>query len=232
MINYLLIPFLSILLFSCSETESTKQPFQGQHNKITSNAETEDNSKQIKTTQTNSTFLLNDLLSYNSEKELISKFGSENITQNIEYGPEGMGETTTTVLYAETPNEVIFSWSDDTKLENLHSVKVQKKDSQWKTIMGIHIGTTLKELESINDKVFNFYGFEWDFGGQVSWNDGVLEKKNISCTLGYIYDYGNPNLVLPEAYEALIGDQEFLSSDKNAQEVDITVIQLSLFKKA
>ncbi|MCT4582672.1 MAG: hypothetical protein N4A35_14740 [Flavobacteriales bacterium] len=224
-----LIPFLVIFNYSCSETapkiETPQQ--QDKHEDSVMQSKTDGHN----TTNKTSEYLLDALLSYNSEAELIEKFGQENVTRNTQYYPEGMGEYVSTALYENTPNEVIFSWSDDTlNFQGLLTIKVSKQNSPWSTQKGLHIGTTLKELEKINGKAFTFYGFEWDYAGSVNWEGGILDDRKTFCTLAYIYDYNDPNLVLPKAYEALIGDQEIASSDKNAQAVNITVSEITLAK--
>ncbi len=224
-----LIPFLVVFNYSCSETTSKEETPKHQEEHEHSTKLT--NSEEHNTTDEASKYLLDNLLSYNSEAELIEKFGKDNVTRNTQYYPEGMGEYISTALYEGTPNEVIFSWSDDTlNFEGLLTVMVSRQNSLWTTQKGLRIGTSLKELEKINGKAFNFFGFEWDYAGTVDWNDGILDDRKTFCTLTYIYDYGNPDIVLPEEYKALVGDHEISSSDENAQAVDITVNQITLAK--
>lgn len=45
--------------------------------------------------------------------------------------------------------------------------------SVWNTVDGITIGTSLEEVEQLNGKPFDLYGFDWDYGGLVTdWNEG------------------------------------------------------------
>jgi hypothetical protein len=45
--------------------------------------------------------------------------------------------------------------------------------SSWKTTDGITIGTSLEEVERLNGKPFDLYGFDWDYGGLVTdWKEG------------------------------------------------------------
>lgn len=170
-------------------------------------------------------FVLDNLLKYNSEAELKEAFKGK-VKRVKGYYPEGMGVFLKTVLYPGTKNEVEFIWKDDSlNFNQLLEVKVHKKNTDWKTKEGITIGTNLKALEKLNKKAFSFYGFEWDYGGMASWDDGALLNRNIAI-----------NLALPETidfadYEKLLGESQFKSSSEIAQKVNPTVRELSLIKK-
>lgn len=223
----ILIPILTLSLFSCNEAKPDKEKIDKTEKPALDPTTQVIEDEQKETT----TYILDDLLNYDSEKELIAKFGKENIERMTQYYPEGMGEYTSTLLYPKTPNEVIFSWNDDTlNFEKLGTVKIAMRASEWVTKKGLKIGLSLKDLEKINGKEFKFFGFEWDYAGAVDFNEGTLDDRNTFCALTYIYDYENPEIVLPKEYLSLIGDGEFLSSNKNAQSVDLTVSEIVLSK--
>lgn len=229
----ILISILTLFLYSCENSTPNKDSANKNTTHITTpkTVEKAEDKKTETTTIENTTYILDDLLIYNSEKDLIAKFGSDNVKRKTQYYPEGMGEYTSTALFPDTPNEVIFNWGDDTlNFEKLGTIKVGKQESEWTTTKGLKIGVSLKELEKINKKEFKFYGFEWDYAGTVDWNGGALEDSKTFCTLTYSYDYGNPEIVLPKAYESLVGDHEILSSNEDAQSIEITVSEIILSK--
>lgn len=104
------------------------------------------------------TYPLDSLLSFNSETELKQVFGND-VKRSTGYYPEGMGEYQNTLLYPDTRDQVEFVWLDDSvNFTGLMYIKVSGKKATWKTSEGITLGTTLKELERLNQKSFAFYG--------------------------------------------------------------------------
>jgi hypothetical protein len=76
--------------------------------------------------------------------------------------------------------------------------------------MGVRIGTTLAELETLNGKPFTLSGFGGMLDGMASW-DGALNKLPGGCFLG-----GNlaPTAKLSKrALDKLSGDDDFKSTD-------------------
>ncbi len=50
--------------------------------------------------------------------------------------------------------------------------------------LGIHVGTRLSELETMNGKSFMVASFGWDYGGNVtSWENGKLAKLDCNGKL-------------------------------------------------
>ncbi len=72
---------------------------------------------------------------------------------------------------------------------------------------------SLKELNSLNNKPVDFYGFEWDFGGVVKFNDGVLENKNLFVFLKTDKAYG----------KEFIGDTPHSSEEENVKKLNLQV---------
>ena len=57
-------------------------------------------------------------------------------------------------------------------------------DAQWSTAQGIRRGMTLAEIEGLNGRPFELYGFGFDYGGTtLDWKGGALEKQPGGCTL-------------------------------------------------
>ena len=169
-----------------------------------------------------------------SEQELITQLGENVSAHDTIFGSEGFFAIGT-ILYKGTPNEAHIIWKDTLNFKNPASVEVgwvepsNAAKVQWHTNNGIKIGTTLLELEKLNEKPFRFYGFGWDYGGSVSdWNKGKLidsdGKSYLSVILGYDYD----NQTLAKTADKLLGDGEFVSSDINAQQLNPFVAKFSI----
>ncbi|HCB62442.1 MAG TPA: hypothetical protein DHV29_00255 [Bacteroidales bacterium] len=186
----------------------------------------------------NPTDTLDKLLSIKNEAELIEKFGNDNVTWDTVYGAEG-AVSMATLLYKGTCDQVEITWKNiknkteisKVTLSALYDEKQEKliTFSHWKTSFGIRLGTSLKELETMNEVPFIFFGFGWDYGGIVSeFNSGKLTTLPISLQLGItdvVKDGNNPD------YEMLMGDNEFNSDDAEAQRLNPVVISISVLKK-
>lgn len=176
-----------------------------------------------------------------SEADLLKLFGSTVVTAgDTIYGAEG-AELIGTTLYKGTSDEVQIIYTDEkrTKPETIF-IRPQLVDdeglaikhlppSRWATTDGLHIGTTLNELEKWNGKPFKLWGFAWDYGGQVSnWQEGKLaqipEKTFQSITLG---PPASQTPTQEKAYNQLMGDSEFLSTDKAMKILNPIVVSLA-----
>ncbi|MDH3651474.1 MAG: hypothetical protein OEQ53_17460, partial [Saprospiraceae bacterium] len=73
----------------------------------------------------------------------------------------------------------------------------------WKTDLGVGIGSSLKNVESINGKPFLVSGFGWDYAGTTfDWKRGSITEK-------LVVTFEEPN----RPHSSLIGDQGILSDD-------------------
>lgn len=170
-------------------------------------------------------FPLDSLLSFDSEKKLKEVFGTNNVTRSVGYFPEGMGKYNYTKLFPNSKNSVQFNWEDDTlEFNKLSSIRINEWNSDWKTKEGITIGTDIDELEVFNEKPFTFYGLEWDYSGDIQWNDGLLDKRKIYGSLSY------PDKVMPHKFDSLIGDHTIESSSKIAKEAKLVLTEIVMLK--
>jgi len=186
----------------------------------------------------NPTDTLDKLLLIKDEAELIKKFGRDNVSWDTVYGAEG-AVSMATLLYKGSCDQVEIKWKnlknksviEKVTLNALYDEKQEKliTFSHWKTSYGIMLGTTLKELETMNGVPFIFFGFGWDYGGIISeFNGGKLSSIPVSLQLGIsdiVNDSSNPD------YEMLMGDNEYNSVDPEAQRLNPVVVSISLMKK-
>lgn len=57
-------------------------------------------------------------------------------------------------------------------------------DAQWSTARGIRRGMTLAQIEALNGRPFELYGFGFDHGGTtLDWKGGPLAAQPGNCTL-------------------------------------------------
>lgn len=148
-------------------------------------------SDSTKTENTSSEWILNDLLTYKDINALKEKFGEKNVVTDTLWGEEGMFDIGTK-LFPGTANEVEIMWHDVEKQADMRSalIRIHYNDNiqnfdlstKWRTKEGVYLGMPLEELVKLNGKPIKFYGFGWDYGGDVSsFEDGLLQgKMNIS----------------------------------------------------
>jgi len=175
------------------------------------------------TTPAEPSFILDELLTINSEADLKKAFGEENVKHSKAYYPEGLGEYENSLLYPGTANVVEFVWQDDTlTFSGLSEIAIYEKGTDWKTTDGITVGTDLKELEKLNQKPFQFGGFGWDYAGWTDWKGGYLSTQHVFITLE-----APENLDL-EKYPDFLGDTTLDSDSEASQEVNPVVYKVRL----
>ena len=83
-----------------------------------------------------------------------------------------------TVLFPNSPNELEIAWKKGEKFKKIGNIIIRK--GNWRTPEGIGIGTTKKELETLNGKAVTLFPLgEEEF--RVVWNGGkVYEKLAVS----------------------------------------------------
>lgn len=210
-----------LLLLSCSVK---KEGVEESNNSADTVALTPSNSEITESGQamTQIDFTLDSLLKFDSEAALIAAFGDE-VKRSVGYYPEGMGEYQNTLLFPETANQVEFVWLDDSvTFSGLAYINITGQGTAWKTQEGISLGTNLKELEKLNGKPFTFYGFGWDYGGAVTWEDGHLQERKIFVSLEYEAES------MPAEFEGLLGDHEVRSDSELAQKANPIVVEITM----
>jgi hypothetical protein len=154
-----------------------------------------------------------------SEADLKRIYGIKNVVS----GEVGLGEGETlpgTILFPnDSRKRLSIVWKDKKNKKNPDFVQFFGEKSFWKITNGIHLGTSLKELEKINGKSFELYGFEWDYSGTVtSWKKGKLAgqfgNEGQKVTLRLNPDYGK---VSEKVLRKVLGDGSFSSSHKSMQ---------------
>ena len=152
-----------------------------------------------------------------SEAAIIATYGKENVVrQTIGLGEGEMTEGT--VVFPNTPNELIIEWAAGQTYQRRANIRIEKNNTSWKTDQGIGIGTSLAALKQINGKDFKFAGFEWDYAGFTNdWQGGQINKK-----LTVFLEANNPEAIYPD----LVGDGLFSSAHPKAVAADLRVRSL------
>ncbi len=106
-----------------------------------------------------------------TEEELAKLFGAKNVRRDTIWFAEGHSESGT-VVFPGTPNEIEIIWTE----EGAPSlIRLRHKEADWTAASGLKVGSSLEDVEKLNMRPFQFYGFGWDFGGAITdWKGGRM----------------------------------------------------------
>ena len=90
----------------------------------------------------------------------------------------------------------------------------------WKTENGIHVGTSIEELERINGAPFELSGFDWDYGGMVQRRPQDKLSRDLAITL-------TPTKRVAEAESSQVsGDRKLTSNHPVLKKMAVVVSSL------
>ncbi|MEI9906086.1 MAG: hypothetical protein WDN06_20890 [Asticcacaulis sp.] len=108
--------------------------------------------------------------------------------------------------------EVTF-WDD--AMEHVSSVAPGNAATAWTGPAGLHLGSTVADVQTANGKAFSVAGFGWDYGGYVTdLKGGSLTGLPGGCTLQLRFD----NVKGQAPPDGISGDGVTLSSGRCAPE--------------
>jgi hypothetical protein len=171
-----------------------------------------------------------------SKSSLATAYGASNVSVEKVIGAEGESVTMETALFAKRPAEKIrIEWSD--KANKIVS-GVDVFGSKWIGPGGVHVGSTIAELEQANGRPFTFSGLGWDYGGLVKdWRGGALGPvKPTRGGPGNLPPDCRMDIELasapsaPEAATAAVeGEQDFQSDDPKVAAAHIIVAKITFY---
>ena len=144
-------------------------------------------------------------------------FGARNVSRRVAYGPEGIEKYDVTVVYGGTADEIIVYWQDNIYGARPERVSFRQQQGRWQTIFAIKPGTGIGELNRVNGRSFEFFGFGWDYGGNIvhNWSGGALAVvRGLSVKLATSRE-------LPREY---YGDR-YLRSDLSILQPDAVLVE-------
>lgn len=180
-LNSLLFFFAICLFCSCDEKmKKVTEPGSGLKNI---------EQTQSDTLQKEETITIEKIAVMANNGSLSSQFLDSEMQKEIASINEGMDSVKVIWLNRNSKDEVRidFQPKDSTKV---FRVTIEGKENKFHSETGVKLGMTIDELNSANRKPVDFYGFGWDFGGAVKFNDGQLEDKKIRVYLKTDKKYG------------------------------------------
>ena len=162
-------------------------------------------------------FVIENLAEISSAEDLREIYPNAEIEEGTDIFEEGTVERAFSILYPNTENEVLITWSDKMRNE-IHSIRVENAGN-WKSKVGISVGTPYKALVEMNGPI-KFYGFGWDYSGAVDWNNGKFADSDIRV---FLAPAGTP----PNKF---YGDSVIEATEEEIAALDLSV-QAILFQK-
>jgi hypothetical protein len=174
-----------------------------------------------------------DLLSLTSHEYLCYVFGEGAVKKDVFY----YSETETnkcSVLFPNTNKEVIFIWNDEKNYrktaflmlggqlqangngKNYNAVE----HNLWRSNQGIYSGMTLRELQTLNGGVINFYGWQGEQAGMLApRNSGKIDFSKIGLVLNCLNCNG-------DNYQqtSIVSSESQLAADKKVYVATIIII--------
>lgn len=164
-----------------------------------------------------------------TEAQIIEQFGEDNvIRREMIYEGEPMGFQT--VLFPDTPRELIIIWEDDSSPVKIFNVSITREDSVYATEEGIRVGTTLLELEKLNGgEPVEFLGFGQEHGGYfVGFQRGPLAEK-LPWLSGAFGLTDNDWEVHGDALIELLSEEEiYTSQHPEARKIPLRLVEITI----
>ncbi|MEO0406299.1 MAG: hypothetical protein AAF289_03005 [Cyanobacteria bacterium P01_A01_bin.135] len=153
-----------------------------------------------------------------SRDQLANLFGEENLEDTQVDVGEGLTESGTNITLANGETISVL-WTDASQSDVL---EVRQLGPQWQTPEGIHVGMSLEELKSVAGS-FEILGFGWDYGGTVLLDNSQVDQYANDLILRLAVDDASAK---SQAYQTLIGDTPYPSTDSRFNEMDAYVDEM------
>jgi hypothetical protein len=112
-----------------------------------------------------------------THEDLIRTFGATNVLDKDEMDGFSGDTEHLTIVYPSAPRRSIeIRWIGGDRKALPESLTISGRNSRWKAMHSISLGTSLKELEQLNGRAFLLSGYDWDYPGRTvtSWENGAL----------------------------------------------------------
>lgn len=118
-----------------------------------------------------------------THSRLVKAFGAKNVAvQRVGIG-EGETVTASVIFPRDKARRIEVLWIDEKRRRNPSEIRTGI-DAAWRTEHGIRRGMSLHEVEALNGRPFELWGFGFDYGGTtLDWKGGALEKQAGGCRL-------------------------------------------------
>ena len=148
-------------------------------------------------------------------EDLANIYGADNVKLATIHAPGGGEESPGAFIWQGTEDALELVFSDDSK--RITSVSILGK--KWASKEGLRLGASLATVERINGGPFKFYGFGFDYGGQVTESGPRLKGYTIFLKPGT----QDEKLLAP-----FIGEKQFSSRNPAVKRLnpEVMIIQV------
>jgi hypothetical protein len=124
-----------------------------------------------------------------TEKSLVQAFGAANVSRTkVLWMPTDGELSTVTQLFTKKSSKVLLVlWRDEVKHSGIGEVRTgidAGTSGEWRGPSGIHVGSSLEDVEAANGRPFEFtYWAVDEFPGWVmDWKGGALDRATKNCS--------------------------------------------------
>jgi len=133
---------------------------------------------------------------------------------------EGILQPATFVFRKDPSQTLAISWNGTHPKQVFICHGLRRGTCRWQAPNGIHFGTRLNEIESLNGGPFTVSGFSFYYGGNVlSWDGGKLAKLDCNGRLVLTLDGERAGKV-----QAIRGDRPIPSSTPEMRKLNPSVV--------
>ncbi|MBI5915789.1 MAG: hypothetical protein HY842_10455 [Bacteroidetes bacterium] len=144
-----------------------------------------------------------------TREAVLAAYGDSAVVDSV-YLDEGMMDEGL-VLFPNNPRRTAYLWWDkEFDPKHIGFIRIISTDlptggADWKTDSGLAIGSTIADVEKLNGKTFDIFGFGWDYGGRVTdWKGGKFDGTGFGMLFSPAGD---------ETDETLLGEKNIPSND-------------------
>ncbi len=163
--------FFMVLLFSSCEEKMKRVIVPGEKTNSEKNYTLEESPQE-------ETLSIEDIGKLANQNDLSSHFCETEIEKEVLYINEGMDRANVIWLNRGENDEVRIDFRPGNSTK-VFKITVRGRDNKFASQTGVRTGMTIDQINSVNGKPVDFFGFNWDFGGAAKFNEGALEDKNI-----------------------------------------------------
>lgn len=149
-------------------------------------------------------------------QDLAKIYGTDKVQFTTIHAPGGGQQDPGAFIHAETADALELIFSEDSK--KIEAATIIGKN--WASKDGLKIGVNLAALERINGGPFKFYGFGFDYGGQVIAEGPAL--KGLVIFVKLVDNAGG------KATDHFAGEKEFSSRDPALRGSDLEVVLITV----